>query len=130
MMKEVLKCPYEASIGVLCPFGGFINSSAKPNLFWKKKPFRWLLEQYNGYAGSWISGGWPFHSQFYSDEMLFLNIWSVDAPLEISVEISPPEPHLMVFFKIINAIQIEGLCRCHDVKRFLTAQMILLGKRR
>jgi len=30
MMKEVLKCPYEASIGILYPFGGFINSSATP----------------------------------------------------------------------------------------------------
>jgi len=41
MMKEVLKYPYKASIGVLYPFGGFINSLAKPNLSWKKKPFRW-----------------------------------------------------------------------------------------
>jgi len=41
MMKEVLKYPDEASIGVLYPFGGFFNALTKPNLSWKKKPFRW-----------------------------------------------------------------------------------------
>jgi len=30
MMKEVLKCPHEASTGDLYPFGGFIDLSGKP----------------------------------------------------------------------------------------------------
>jgi len=37
MMKEVLKYPYEASIGVLYPFGGFFNALTQSQTYLERR---------------------------------------------------------------------------------------------